>query len=1156
MPATGPFAVFVTTVNRILAKGDATEHTYRSAIETLIEAIDSKVRATNEPKRSDCGAPDFNIAVATTGLTLGHIEAKDVGIDLQGIEKDSEKVNPKTKNGDQLKRYRDALPNLLMTDGVEWRWYVEGKRTGDVVQIGQVVKKGAKSSLVPDPDGIAKTTTMISDFLGVTPQPITSASDLAVRLALLTRLVRDVVVASLAKNPSDTLTDIRKSFQAALLADLDDAQFGDMIAQTISYGLFAARVHQYPTGDKLTRGSAAKQIPKVNPFLRSLFARLFGLDFDDEPFADLVDLLVVLLNNTDMDKVLTGFAAATGNENPVLHFYERFLAAYDPAERERRGVFYTPRPVVDYIVRSLDEVLGTCLGVGEGLASPARTPDGKHKVMILDPACGTGTFLDAVVTSIREQFVGNAGNWADYVWDDLLPRLFGFELLMAPYAVAHMRMGMVLSGDDLEGAQATDFHVDLDDPSKTAAKHSRLGIFLTNTLEEGIHRHETLGAAFIGDEADAAAEVKTDLPIMVVLGNPPYRARSTNPSVRERQVTTKGKNASRGTITRQESTWIGTQVEEYRKVAVVDADGIVVDQHSVPVTVPLNERNAQSLHDDYVKFIRFAEWRIERTGAGALGMVTNHGYLDNPTFRGMRQHLLRTFSELHILDLHGNQAKNAGQDDGDENVFDIHNAGVAIVVAVRKPGHTGLGAVFHSSLRGGRATKDTWLSSNSLATTDWSVLDPEDPGWLFIPRTKNPDYESYWSIADVFNTSGPGIKTGNDRLVIAPTRDDAWSTAKAFRDMPIDAARRKYPSSTATDMRKGWRVDRAHRDLEATTARYSTDKKAKADLVRPILYRPFDLRWVVWTGESTGWLGWCAPETMGQFIAAAEPDGSYANLGFVTARKNAGTVMDHFLVTRWPTEMKTGESTTSSLVYPLYTYPAGDAVGQTSDLFADTTPKGRSANINPKVIQAIQDATQLAWHPDGPGDLSDTFGPEDVFAWCYAIVYSPTYRDRYRDYLRLQHPRIPQPHDKEQFGEVVRLGRQLVALHTLEASTLDTPTVTFPVRGNAEVGAVPPPKRHLPPGSADPDSATGAPLQHGRVYLETPAQGGQYFGNISADAWAYTVGGHHVLAKWIDARRGSTLTLDDRRWFAQSATAVQLTIDLLPALDAAVQLVL
>jgi len=661
--ASSPLSTYGRHLEREVQHGRASEATHRRALQELIESFDSEVEALNEPSHTECGFPDLLVSRRTRHgpMILGYVETKDVGRPLDDAER-----------SEQLQRYLKSLDNLILTDYLEFRWYVGGERR----MTARLADLRSGNRLVVGKDGPERVTQLISEFLAHEPEPISRPRDLALRMARLTHLIRDIIVEAFEKGKaSRTLRDLRTAFARTLIPDLDEPEktpdFADMFAQTLAYGLFAARCNHFGEPGTFRRLGAAAEIPKTNPFLRTLFETITGTALNEEPFVGFVDDLAQLLDQTNIEAVLYDFGRRAAKQDPVVHFYETFLAAYDPKMREMRGVYYTPKPVVSYIVRSVDHLLKTRFNCPGGLADTTtveyereeideKTGERRKvratapRVLILDPACGTGTFLYAVVDHIREGFIraGNAGMWSGYVREHLLPRLFGFELLMAPYAVAHFKLGMQLAAQDMASQQRKTWAYDF-------SGDERLNIYLTNTLEEAERRAETLFGPLrvITEEANAAARIKRDLPIMVVMGNPPYSGHSANRSWETRDG-------------RRVRTFIGNLLQDYYSV-----DGR-----------PLGERNPKWLQDDYVKFIRFGQWRIERTGAGILAFITNHGYLDNPTFRGMRQQLMRTFDEIYILDLHGNVKKKEVAPDGgkDENVFDIRQ-GVAIAIMVKLP---------------------------------------------------------------------------------------------------------------------------------------------------------------------------------------------------------------------------------------------------------------------------------------------------------------------------------------------------------------------------------------------------------------------------------------------------------------------------------------
>ena len=492
---------YLKDIEKTHATGNATEHSYRSHIKNLLETLSPGTIAMNEPKRVACGAPDF---ILTRGQTpLGSIETKDIGVSLDHVERT-----------DQMKRYLSSLGNLILTDYVEFRWYVAGQH-----RITARLAKSSKGKWIPETDGIEQVSKLLQGFMITQTPTVSNPRELATRMASMAQLIRNAIsLAFKSEYGAGSLNEQMEGFQQVLLPDLNADQFADMYAQTICYGLFAARCNAKPN-ITFTREHAVYDIPKTNPFLRKMFGYIAGPDLD-ESIVWAVDDLAEVLNRSDMGAILRDFGKRTRQEDPVVHFYETFLAAYDPKMREARGVYYTPEPVVSYIVRSVDYLLKKDFALPDGLADAtklkASTADGTysmetHKVQILDPATGTATFLHSIIDHIHETFKGNKGMWSSYVSEHLLPRLFGFELLMAPYAVAHMKLGLQLAetGYDFKS-------------------NERLRVYLTNTLEEGFEGGKLPFAEWLVDEATAAGNVKHDAPVMVVIGNPPYSGTSVN----------------------------------------------------------------------------------------------------------------------------------------------------------------------------------------------------------------------------------------------------------------------------------------------------------------------------------------------------------------------------------------------------------------------------------------------------------------------------------------------------------------------------------------------------------------------------------------------------------------------------------------------------
>ena len=1042
------FRDYVSELNGSLSVGNATEHTHRPALETLLEAIDGSITATNEPARIECGAPDYSISV--NGLTVGYIEAKDIGISLDAIERDSNRSNPGSPNGEQLKRYRAALPNLIFTNYTEFRWYVSGVRRSVAV----LADNDGGGKLTVNRDDISVVSELLSAFFAESPEPVSRPEELALRMARLTHMIRDVVREAFDnKRVSKDVNGLYDATRQTLVDDLSIDDFADMFAQTLAYGLFAARVNSEAAGFHWS--TAARDIPSANPFLRRVFNLTAGLDAESEPFIGFVDDLSQLLANSDMEAILSDFGRRGARQDPIMHFYETFLAAYDPKLRAQRGVYYTPEPVISYIVRSVDYLLRERFGCPDGLADYQESEyevlqevDGEqkpvtkqsHRVLLLDPACGTGSFLYGVIDHIREQYINsnNAGAWRPYVRRHLLKRIFGFELMMAPYAMAHLKLGMQLAAQDMPEEHRTNWAYDFGDDE-------RIGVYLTNSLENAEQQAVGLFGPMrvITEEANAASEIKRELPIMVVLGNPPYAGHSSNASRINGKLT-----------------WIGGLIEDYKRV-----DG-----------KPLGERTSKWLQDDYVKFIRFGQRRIQQSGAGILAFITNHSYLDNPTFRGMRQQLMDTFTDIYLLDLHGNSNKKERAPDGgnDQNVFDIRQ-GVAIALFVKEADKRRPAKIHNADLWGTREAKYKMLATSDITTTDWERLEPVSSNYLI--KTWDTDleaeYAAGWSIKNVFLVNGVGLTTAHDRFVINFCEEHLIRQFEDFRhsERSRDILHRKF------DVRRkaGWEILDGWDNLQ--------DSNNLNDFVEPICYRPFDNRFIFYEEK----IVWRTARRVMRHMLQGQ------NLAFITTRQTRDPWA--VLVTDAIVAHKALAAYDINSLFPLYIYPTEQEIEQ--GLYA---PNHREPNLSPQFTTDMAQRLGLRFIPDGKGDLSKEFGPEDIFHYIYAVFHSPTYRERYDQFLRADFPRVPLTDDLDLFRALVVLGEQLTNTHLLRS--LPSLTVNFPIpsdSGNMVENAHP---KYYAPGET-PDGET-EPVGRGRVYISRSnlrsGKQGQYFDGITSES--------------------------------------------------------
>jgi hypothetical protein len=1138
-----PLLEYLRKIERALERGDATEETHYSALQILLEALDERVIATIVPKRVKCGAPDFVISRKREHLTLGHIEAKDVGADLSEIER-----------SEQLRRYLASLPNLLLTDYVEFRWFVEGKKR-ETFRLAAVQPRGKLAPV--SPEEIERGKRLLLAFLAQRPVDIGSAEELARRLAKLTHLIRDLICGAFATGQaSQQLRDWRGAFAATLLPELAPqgdrqqeaeavAEFADMFAQTLAYGLFSACASSGPTG--FTREKAQQLIPRTNPFLRAFFEQITGTALDEEPFAGFVEDLIQTLAHADMARILEDFGKRGHRRDPVVHFYETFLQAYDPKVRELRGVYYTPEPVVNYIVQSIDRLLKDKFDIRAGLADRSKVTvrrregereitDETHRVLILDPAAGTGTFLYTVLDFIRWQFKArkSAGQWGSYVHEHLLPRLFGFELLMAPYAVAHFKLGLALAAMDEEPLFRQQW-------SYEPQASERVNVFLTNTLEHLEHTADLIGPLrALSNEANCAYEVKEQKPVLVVLGNPPYSGHSAN----------KGE-------------WISNLVRDYYL-----CDG-----------QPLGERNPKWLQDDYVKFIRWGQWRIEQTGQGVLALITNHGYLDNPTFRGMRQNLMQSFDEIYVLDLHGNSKKKErvpGSGEADKNVFDIQQ-GVAIGIFVKLPpeakGRAGSplpaargrqderrarsdapyqktpATVHHCDLWGAqRKTKYAWLDGHHVENTRWTKLEPTAPHYLFIPQDTKQlrEYERGWKLTQMMPIHSLGITAGRDHFTVSFSRRELRRRIQTFLVLDSEEARRRFDLGPDS---RDWQVKLAQADLK----RGSWDSG-----ITRILYRPFDLRETCYTGVSRGFHCMARQAVMRHFLSGDQ------NLGLSTTRSvEIRQRWTHVFATHEIAQLHTVSLKEVNYLFPLYLYPDGKLPEK--DLFAHKD--ARRPNLSAGFIREFCAKLQVKFVPDGLGRPGRReVGPELVFNYAYAVFHSPAYRQRYAEFLRADFPRLPITSDYELFRALAGFGGELVDLHARGKG--EPRNISFPVKGDNVIEEV----RYQPPGcpltpslspsggegiakiqSLSPDGGEGVRRtgegHSGRVWINDR----QYFEGVPEAAWTFPIGGYLPAQRWLKDRIGRALDYDEQAEYQRIIWALSETKRLMGEIDSTIE---
>lgn len=1053
---------YISSVKTRVASHISREHAYRTDLEQLIRNILPDVDVTNEPANvTDCGSPDF--VITRKGLPLGYIEAKDVGKDL----------NSKLYS-EQFSRYRKALDNLIITDYLTFQFFQHGEKVEEI-RVGKLTPHG----VVAIPENYPLLERWLENFSTFIAQTVTSPIKLAELMAgkarLLETILEDALHQDLANGATTELTSQFETFQNMLIHDLEPKQFADLYAQTLAYGLFAARYHD-PTLETFDRNEAAELIPHSNPLLRNLFQSVAGYNIDGR-IRSTVDNLAEVFRHADVRKILEGFGKATAQNDPIVHFYETFLAKYDPALRKSRGVWYTPEPVVGFIVRAVDEVLKDRFGLRDGLADNSKTSievesqvrdkrtstgyrrykKDVHKVQLLDPATGTGTFISEVVRFIyTTHFTNNQGIWSSYVENDLIPRLNGFEILMASYAMAHLKLDM-LFGET--GYRATE-------------THQRLRVFLTNSLEEHHPDTHTLFAQWLSNESREANSVKKDTPVMVILGNPPYSGESRN----------KGE-------------WIMRLMDDYKK----EPGG----------EIPLQERNSKWINDDYVKFMRFAQHFVERNGEGVVAFINPHGFLDNPTFRGMRWNLLKTYDEIYTIDLHGNAKKKEVAPDGskDENVFDIEQ-GVSINILIKtgKKADKELGRIFHHEVYGTRKIKYDYLSNAEFSSVPFQELNKVEPQFYMVPRNLDAQtqYDEGFSVRSLFRVRSVGIATARDNFTIHMSKNQVTNTIDRF--LEIDDEKARYEFNLGPDVRD-WKVNLARRDL--------IESGNSNNCIAPISYRPFDFRFTYYTGRSKGFH--CMPrgEVMRHFVA-----GENIGLSFNRNIEQRRPFTDVFVFDRLIQHHSLSNKEVNNIA-PLYLYPE------------DGTE--RISNLSDEHLKEFESRLDLKFICEGHYDRNDSFSALDVFDYVYAVLYSPTYRLKFYEFLKTDYPKVPYPHP-DTFWKLVDLGGRLRSIHLLDSDLLNETITTYPVAGDNRVTQK---MTKTSPGFELTDGTSG------KVWINDQ----QYFDDVPLTAWEFHIGGYQPAQKWLKDRNGMELSFDDIRHYQKIIAALTETHRLMLEVD-------
>ena len=1042
---------YLLDLNQQYKTGVAREHAYRPALKVLMQSLLPKMVVTNEPAHIECGAPDYIVSREKDHLPVFFIEAKDLNdADLDGKSKSGHK--------EQFDRYKQALDHIIFTDYLDFHLYENGELV-NCVRIAET--RGNKIVGIPESEDAFLA--MIDHLATSGIQRITSASKLAELMAAKARLLANIIDTAMKDETqsyeNDNLRGQYNAFKEVLIQELKESDFADIYAQTIAYGMFAARLHD-DTPEDFSREEAARLIPKTNPFLRQIFNNIAGNDLD-ERIAWVVDDLVTVFQATNLKDIMATYVRDKRHHDPMIHFYEDFLSEYNPKLRKSKGVWYTPQPVVGFIVRAVDEILQKEFNLQDGLADYSmierqvaveqsrdrRTSDGMkhmmqrfHRVQILDPATGTGTFLAEVVNQIYDRYRDQQGIWQQYVEQHLLPRLNGFEILMASYAVAHIKLDMLLS--------------------ETGYQHKtdkRLHVYLTNSLEESNNEPRTLFAQWLSREATEANVIKRDYPVMVMIGNPPYSISSQN----------KGE-------------WIQGLLECYKK--------------------NLNERKL-NLDDDYIKFIRLGQHYVEKNGSGILAYISNNSFIDGITHRQMRLTLMQVFDEIFILNLHGNSRKQEVAPDGskDENVFDImQGVSINIFVKTGRKGKSELAKVFHQNIYGSREYKYSCLNEATISSIQWTELTPTEPYYFFVPKdfSVQDEYENGFKVDELMIACNSGIQTKRDDFVYQFSKQKIEQVISTLKNCNVEECREKL---SIGDDGFAWKVLWAKQDVEMKVGQFAQ-----------VLYRPFDLRWTYYTGKSSG------------FMARPRmPEAAHLlkdNIALLAVRNTRRDMSNNYFVANTLVDKDGISSFDNCRFFPLYVYK--ENLGQ----------EERIVNFNKELYDKIaQGLNYLPCYDDNVlvdpiSDYNGVLYPQDLFDYIYAVLHSPSYRERYKEFLKIDFPRIPYPTDWEKFRDLVEKGAELRQLHLME----DIPTktgVSFPVGGSLQVDCY--------------------RWENNRVYINAE----QYFEGVPESAWNFYIGGYQPALKWLKDRKNLTLNFEDVKHYCRIIYVLQQTERIMQEID-------
>ncbi|HEG0972261.1 TPA: N-6 DNA methylase [Campylobacter jejuni] len=977
------------------------EHTHRTALQNLLQAIkdnqdkQNKISIKQEPNndKEGRGAPDF--LITKDFLTLGYIENKRVNANLDNIIK-----------SDQILKYTKLSPNIILTDYL--RFILLSLNDKNEIIICKEVKICSLDEIkrVIKNQSLLDTKTqelneLFSIFFSKIPNPINSALDFANHLSLRTRILKDELLLS-SKN--ETLLSLFNTFKETLYKELSYEEFCDSFAQTLTYSLFLAKLNN-DTAKEIDLNNAKKFIPKSFPLIRSMSGFLDDSFENLENIKWLLEEIINIINHIDITSIIkelnkTGekdlFNRPTilsTHKDPYLHFYETFLASYDPKLREVRGVYYTPAPIVNFIINAIDEVLKQDFNHKKGL-SEALNKD----ITLLDFATGTGTFLLEAFRKALEPINKNSVNYNPKA---LINKFCGFEFLIAPYTIAHLKLSQSFKEE---------FNSPLNDDES-------LKIALTNTLyfksisKEQNDQNTLFTLIDLTKEFKKAQKIKEEQ-ILIITGNPPYSGASSNKGLYEDEnKISYGLEPSKANLSKEQKEYINLYFKEKTKQNTKTFKAIY-EKHKLE-----NEKNTKWLLDDYVKFIRFAQSKIDSQENGIFAFISNNSFLDNPTFRGMRYSLMQSFDKIYILNLHGDVNKKEKAPDGskDDNVFDIKQ-GVSINIFIKQNSKAKNTNIYYHDLYGKRKDKYEFLYENDLNSIKWTLVKNNEPFYLFLPQNNDllEEYNKGVSVKDMFMLSGVGICSKRDNIVFHNNKENLMQLLKDLNTKTKDELYKIYDIGEDS---RDWKLDSAIKAVNKNCDNLE-------NFIKKCHYRPFDKKWTYYIENSKAFMAYPVYDIFEHFL-------ENENIGLNVSRQsklNGGWQYAFITNSLVDLSLMGGGNTGAGYIFPLYLYPT---------IRSKKFLKKENPNFNEENFTSKIENFKESFRTFIDELYKEKFSPEDILGYIYAVLFHKIYREKYLDFLKIDFPKIPFTKDKNTFKNLSKLGLKLINLHLLKNDELD-----------------------------------------------------------------------------------------------------------------------